>query len=225
VDLINQHYDQLLGISDHIFTNCQSNAQAFDAADRMIHVVPNGAEVRAFDPNHVPRDDDRPVVAYVGNMRDRIDWDLLESVARARPDYRFELVGSAPANNPGHALAEAVGNVSLLGIVGYAALPTYLQGVDVCIVPHRRDSLTSSMNPLKIYNFYAAGVPIVSTPIENVDELEHEIVFATDTTAFTKAIDDAIARRRAGLIERDEALLRTIDWQSRTTAILDVLLG
>ena len=225
VDLINQHYNQLLGISDHIFTNCQPNAQAFDAPDRIIHVVPNGAEVRAFDPGHVPRDDDRPVVAYVGNIRDRIDWDLLESVARARPDYRFELVGSAPTNNPGHALAEAVGNVSLLGVVSYTDLPTYLQGVDVCIVPHRRDSLTSSMNPLKVYNFYAAGVPIVSTPIENVDELEHEIVFATDTTGFAQAIDEAVARRRAGLIERDEELLATIDWQSRTTSILDVLLG
>jgi glycosyltransferase involved in cell wall biosynthesis len=225
VDLISQHYSQLLGISDHIFTNCQPNAKAFGAADRVINVVPNGAEVQAFDPKHVPRDDDRPVVAYVGNMRDRIDWKLLESVARARPDYRFELVGSAPANNPGHTLAEAVGNVSLLGIVSYSGLPTYLQGVDVCIVPHRRDSLTSSMNPLKIYNFYAAGVPIVSTPIENVEELEHAIVFATDTKEFTEAIDSAIARRRAGLIERDDELLATIDWQSRTTSILDVLLG
>jgi glycosyltransferase involved in cell wall biosynthesis len=92
-------------------------------------------------------------------------------------------------------------------------------------VPHRRDSLTSSMNPLKIYNFYAAGVPIVSTPIENVEELEHAIVFATDTKEFTEAIDSAIARRRAGLIERDDELLATIDWQSRTTSILDVLLG
>jgi len=95
----------------------------------------------------------------------------------------------------------------------------------VGIVPHRADSLTSSMNPLKIYNLYAGGVPIVSTPIENVDELEHEIAFATDTAGFAAAIDGAVARRRAGVVERDHELLATIDWRSRATSILDVLLG
>ncbi|MEM7139537.1 MAG: glycosyltransferase [Actinomycetota bacterium] len=220
---LDTYYRELLAASDKVFTNCEPNVAAFSSYGGDMTVVQNGAEVEAYDP--VRRDplDERPVVAYVGNMRDRVDWLLLDELASLRQDCRFVFAGSAHGRSDVHHLAQQHENVELLGVVPYAQLPELLAGVDVGLVPHLTGPMTESMNPLKVYNYYAAGVPIVTTPIPNMDELLNEVSVATDAAGFGAAIDTAVERRRAGKVAPDAALLDTISWRTRATDILDAL--
>lgn len=221
---IDEQYREMLEISHRVFTNCEPNVRAFADYASSITVVPNGAETSAFDPQRrTVDDDDPPVVAYVGNMSDRVDWALLDELATLRPDHHFLMIGSAHYGGGVHELAADHDNVELVGVVPYVDLPEILRDVDVALVPHLAGPLTDRMNPLKVYNYYAAGVPIVSTPIPNIDELHEFISVATDARSFAAAIDRGVASRRAGTVPRDAALLGRIDWSTRTSAILDAL--
>ena len=218
-------YRRVLGVADLAFTNCEPNIAAFSSYTREIVLIPNGTEPSAFSPIRGPIDprDDRPVIAYVGNMRDRIDWPLLDDVVGLRPDYRFLLAGSAPESSGAHALAEKYDNVELTGIVVYPRLRNFLAKADVALVPHLGGSMTERMNPLKVFNYVAAGVPVVSTSIPNGDELIDFITVADDAASFAEAIDIGIERRRAGPIEAPEELLAAVSWSTRAQTILDHL--
>lgn len=224
VERFDRHYEEVLGMSTRAFTNCEANAAAFADYLHEITIVPNGAEVSAFSTDRAdPSSDDRPVVAYVGNMNDRIDWRLLDELAGMRPDHRLVLVGASHHEDGVHELVERHDNVELLGVIPYAELPQFLRGVDVALVPHLADKMTDRMNPLKVYNYYAAGLPIVSTPIPNLAELEGVVHIAHDAAEFAAAIDRGVEQRRAGSVVRDQDLIESISWTSRASAILDQL--
>ncbi len=223
-DELDRSYRELLGMADAVFTNCEPNVAAFAAYAPNITVVPNGAETTAFNPERAPLGDDtRPVIAYVGNMSDRVDWALLDDLVKRRPDYRFLMVGSAHYGANVFELVERHDNVELVGVVPYAELPVLFRSIDVGLVPHLAGSMTERMNPLKVYNYISAGLPVVSTPIPNIDELLGQVSVQRDAQGFATAIDQAVEQRRAGTIERPTELLQSIDWSTRASTLLDQL--
>ncbi len=223
-DELDRAYRELLGMADATFTNCEPNVAAFKAYAPTITVVPNGAETTAFDPERAQvGDDDRPVVAYVGNMSDRVDWGLLDELARLRPQSRFLMVGSAHYGGKVFDLVERNDNVEMVGVVPYAQLPELFRSIDVGLVPHLEGGMTERMNPLKVYNYVSAGLPVISTPIPNIDELLSHVSVQRDAKGFATAIDAAVIQRRSGTVERPTDLLQSIDWSTRASTLLDHL--
>jgi glycosyltransferase involved in cell wall biosynthesis len=219
-------YRETLGRADTVFTNCEPVAEAFRDVAPDIHVVPNGAERFDRHPGPLPLPPalaklPRPLIGYVGNLRDRIDWALLEAVARQRPRWTLVLAGSAHDNPAAEALGR-LPNVHLLGVVEYPALLAHLRAFDVGIVPHEASQLTERMNPLKVYNYFAAGLPIVATEIANMEEMRPFISVATGAEAFVAAIEAALRRGR-GIPEEGAPLLDEIGWDSRVATMLDVV--
>ncbi len=219
-------YAATLAAADVVFTNCHGNRSRFLALRPDIHVVPNGAE---FDPpapgTAVPAmlaDLPRPILGYVGNLRDRLDWDLLAEVARARPGWSIVMLG--PHDNP--EAIEAVGrfaNVHLPGPVGYETMRACLRQFDVAIVPHRVDGMTDAMNPLKVYNYLAAGVPVVTTPVANLEDVDDLVAVAGDAAAFTAEVELALARGPAPPLAPER--VKALSWEGRVAAMLRVLDG
>lgn len=222
---LDAQYQATLGVSNAVFTNCEPNVTAFGDYTSAITVVPNGAETAAFTPERRPVDpaDQRAVVAYVGDLSDRLNWKLLDEVAELRPDVRFVIAGSAHAGGEVFSFAQRHANVELVGVVPYPQLPAFLQGVDVGIIPHLEGPMTDRMNPLKLYNFYSAGLPTVATPIANMGDFADHVHIERTASGFARAIDRGVEQRRAGALQRDADLLRSIDWAQRAGTILDRL--
>ena len=108
-------------------------------------------------------------------------------VGRVSPAYRRELGDPGP-------------NVWLAGQRPYHELPGLIAACDVCIVPHLRDELTATMDPLKLYEYAAAGKPVVSTVSSPNPALAGQAAIALGADAFAEAIaaearDDDAARR------------------------------
>lgn len=222
-------YRQTLSIADVALSNCAPVVARFQpyAGKTPIHIVPNGAErfdTVAVDSSVVATGapERRPTIGYVGNMRDRIDWRLLHDVVRMRPNWSFVFAGAADDNPEVESLARSE-NVSFVGVVEYSELPSFLRSIDVAIVPHVLSGLTDSMNPLKVYNYLAAGVPIISTPVPNLDELAEFIHIAGDREAFVAAIERCLENPHAGDDERRRACLERISWSARASKILELL--
>jgi GT2 family glycosyltransferase len=139
-----------------------------------VHYVPNAVE----PPGPVDAVElglPRPVLGYAGTLHDsRLDIDLLCAAAAARPHWSFALLGPdllTPSSRQrlyGHA------NIRHLGVVGHDRVREHIAAFDVCLIPHRDTEFTRSLDPLKRYEYLAAGRPVV----EETDP--HELVAAVE---------------------------------------------
>jgi glycosyltransferase involved in cell wall biosynthesis len=168
---------------------------------------------RALDPRTKVPDDlarlPRPVIGFFGLIADWVDVDLMAHVARQFPQASLVVIGKATADT---AALKRVPNVHLLGRKPYEQLPAYCKGFDVALMPFRINELTLNSNPLKVREYLAAGLPVVSTPIPEVQVLG-QCRIAAGPDAFVRevraALEDPGPRR-----ERSEAI-RCESWEAR----------
>ncbi|MBC7251744.1 MAG: glycosyltransferase [Anaerolineae bacterium] len=135
----------------------------------------------------------RPIIGYVGQVADKVDYELIDQVARARPEWSFVFVGPIWYSKQERVAAlEALGNVHFWGARPFDQLVPYLRGFDVCTLPHAITPLTRSMDPIKLYDYLATGKPIVSTPVAGVERFA-DVVYVGDTIrGFLDALDRAV---------------------------------
>ena len=111
----------------------------------------------------------RPRLVFTGAVvATKLDLELLEGVARARPEWAIALVGPVGAGRPAHGhlgAASACPTSTCSGARPYAALPEVLRGADVALVPYAINELTRSVFPMKVFEYLAAGLPVVTTPL------------------------------------------------------------
>jgi glycosyltransferase involved in cell wall biosynthesis len=184
------------------------NAADYEHFSRPVsaHEIP--AEIRALP---------RPVVGYVGEVGAWFDTGLVRRLALRHPDWSIVLVGPASSEARG-ALADP--NIHLLGRRPYSELPLYLAGFDCCLIPFRATPLTAAVSPVKLYEYLAAGRPIVSTPLPSVLPFAREVFVGADRR-FLEAVDEAVASRpdeEAAEARRRRA--RENEWSHRVAAIL-----
>ncbi|MGI9600251.1 MAG: glycosyltransferase, partial [Acidimicrobiales bacterium] len=217
---IDDAYARLIPGAAAVFTNCEPNVAAFAEHADTIHVVPNGADVarlaRAVDQRRT--EGDRRVV-YVGDMRSRIDWTLVEEVVGLLDDHHFVFAGSTDGRSDAVARLAALDNVEFLGVVPHTEVPDLLARADVAIVPHLQGPMTERMNPLKVYTYLAAGLPVVATAVENIEDLAGRVVVTSGAGEFARAVADAEADPA---FDPNESLA-SIDWTARLDDIVEHL--
>jgi glycosyltransferase involved in cell wall biosynthesis len=145
-------------------------------------------------------------------------------MARERPDWHLVLIGSAHAGRDVLRLAHHP-NVSLLGPKPYEEAKRHVRHFDVGIIPHLDNAMTRAMNPLKAFVYASLGVPVVSTPVANLDELAPLITVAAGADDFIARVDAAIQAGRRPLTPEARALLRANSWEERIDRILDLVVG
>ena len=144
----------------------------------------------------------------------------MADLARQRPNWTFVLVGPVGIDT---SRVQALPNVRLLGPRPYADLPAYLSAMDVGLIPFKRNEVTFHADPIKAYEYLAAGLPVVATDMPALRRLTHVLSLAASpdeflsnlTSALAAGRDSGNAERRAeaqrhswtGRFERFEALI------------------
>lgn len=192
--------------------------------------LPNAVDLAHFAAPPPPPDDPafaamlasgRHIAGYYGALADWFDYELIAAVAAERPDWGFVLIGpdyeGALARNRSTLRAE---NILCLGPRDYALLPAYLARFDVATIPFRINDITLATSPLKLYEYFAGGKPVVTSAMPECQAFS-EVLIAEGPDAFSRALDEALARAsdpafRARLRE----LARENDWSARIDAVL-----
>jgi len=221
------NYRDTLAVADVVFANCDSLADTMqEYVSTPINVIPNGAErFDQFPSAPIPASLETingPIVGYVGNLRDRIDWTLLHEIVPAMPDVSFVFFGPAGDNPNADSLAK-YDNVHVLGVVPYSELAFHLKSFNVGLVPHLKNELTERMNPLKVYNYFAAGLPIVSSEVANLGKLGSQLQIASNASEFISAIRKSIAEPVDTQSEQWRATMNEIAWDTRVGNILETM--
>ncbi|MFA9478284.1 glycosyltransferase [Phycisphaerales bacterium AB-hyl4] len=199
---------------------------------KAVHCVPNVSEVERFESSDAPVPPElaelpRPRVGYVGNIAGyKVDIKLLATLARDRPDVSLVLIGGVGGGDPTTNVRplRRLPNVHLLGARSHDELPAYVHGLDVCLIPFRRSSVTDCSLPLKTFEYLAAGKPVVSTPIAALtsEPLDDVLTYADSAADFAEAIDRLLRDNTPELISRRQAIARDYSWDRRFPQLHDI---
>lgn len=167
----------------------------------------------------------RPRLVFQGAIvATKLDVALLAEAARLRPRWSFALVGPLGAGDPGGDLSalQAEPNIHLVGPRPASGLPRVLRGADAGLIPYAINDLTRSVFPMKVYEYLAAGLPVLATPLPALEGVE-AIDSVADATQLVEAAEREFAadtpdRRRA----RSEAAAAH-SWEARIEEIEQAL--
>jgi glycosyltransferase involved in cell wall biosynthesis len=166
------------------------------------------------------RDIPHPRIGFFGLIHDWWNIELMAEVARRRPDWSFVFVGKSDCD---HADYCDISNMHFVGQRKHEELPGYCRGFDVGIIPHKINKLTLNMNPIKLREYLAAGLPVVAAPLPEVEGYEPDVRVAESADEWIAALQQAIADRRPDLDLRRSGKVSVESWSSRVETILDAL--
>jgi glycosyltransferase involved in cell wall biosynthesis len=123
----------------------------------------------------------------------KLDLPLLAELARLRRSWSFALVGPVGPGEPRADVSSlaAEPNIHLLGPRKYAELPNVLRAADAGLIPYARNALTESIFPMKVYEYLAAGLPVVATPLPALAGLA-DVATAPDAEGIAELLDAAL---------------------------------
>jgi len=173
---------------------------------------------RAMDPSTpIPADVarlPRPILGFFGLIAEWVDVELIRMLAASHPTSSVVLVG-AVRTNVGE--LERLQNVHLLGRRPYADLPSYCKAFDVALLPFRISTLTVNANPLKVREYLAAGLPVVSIYLPEVAQLGG-CLLAANEVEFLQQVDRALLADAGCKAERAESV-RSEAWETKVEQI------
>jgi glycosyltransferase involved in cell wall biosynthesis len=137
----------------------------------------------------------KPRIVFTGAIvAIKLDFPLLVALARERPGFSFALVGPIGLGDPHTdvSVLESEPNIHLLATRSHSDLPNVLRAADVGLIPYVRSQLTASIFPMKVYEYLAAGLPVVATPLPALADVE-EVATAEDAPGIACLLDEALA--------------------------------
>jgi len=199
---------------------------------RQINLVTHGVEYHHFATalskvsSELPADMNgiaHPVIGFYGEINDWIDLETMAEIARRRPDWSLVLLGRIAVEVGDIRYLTNLPNVHWLGQKKFADLPGYCSAFDVALIPMKLDELTLSVNPLKLREYLAAGLPVVSAPLP-------EVLNYADCVKFATTAEEYIAQIEKWLNTRDEALPLKLSrrvagetWESKVEEISKII--
>jgi len=157
-----------------------------------------------------------PIIGFFGLVADWVDQEAIIATAKAHPEGSVVIIGKVAPDCDVSAL-KAVPNIHMLGRKSYASLPGYCKAFDVALMPFTVNELTLNANPLKVREYLAAGLPVVSTDIPEVRKVGL-CKMATSTEDFVRKVDECLAEGPGPNRERAERIFHE-SWDARVEEI------
>lgn len=199
-DAVVQNYQMIEKKADVIFTVSKALTETFKD-NKNVHWVSNGVDINFFSRAIKEHHGEGEIkIGYIGKIQDRVDFDLIEKCLQRYPKFQFTFIGPVYSQNRViKKLDKNYENITFLGDVHYSRLPEKMKELDVTIIPHRVNEFTESMNPLKLYEYLAAGKPVVTTGVAGTEGIS-EFIFIGNGDDFIEQLGRVVQLIKTGEI-------------------------
>ncbi|MDG2376690.1 MAG: glycosyltransferase [Woeseiaceae bacterium] len=222
---------QLLDTADVVVAVSDELVQAKRGSGRDVHLVENAVDFEVFQQaaESAPIPEDMisipgPRLGYSGLIGKRLDLDLLERMATSYPDWSIVLIGKVDDRRCESAMnaLRARPNVHFLGEKHISDVPAYVAGLDVGLLPYEVNEETLHISPLKMYEYLATGLPVVSKDIPSAQKKRDHVAIASDEHGFFRSCEEALSDSVSGR-EARIAEAATNTWDQRVQQLEDIL--
>lgn len=220
-----QEYDITLTTSEELFKNNKPFA-------RYSRCLPNAADPSLFGQAYFKKLDQpneftgvtKKVIGFIGNIEQRMDYDLVKKVADFHNDKLLYLVGPTSSDEYKREGLDKIGNIVFTGGKNINELPAYLQNIDCAIIPFRCNKLTKSIYPLKINEYLSGGKPVVTTNFsDSIREFQEVVYVASDHDQFVRLINKAINENTESLAHARIEFAAKNSWEARITDFWNIV--
>lgn len=178
-------------------------------------LLPNAADVEHF--GQTPSTNplaflSRPIIGYFGAIAPWFDIQLIQFLATRHPEWNFVLIGSGRTSVK---TLRGITNVHLLGEVPYRELPAYLHAFDICLIPFRPLPVVAATNPVKFYEYLAAGKAVVTSDLPELRPYSDLIYLAHNAEEFETAVIRALTEDSEEKQARRRCFARENSWEAR----------
>ncbi len=217
----------LAGLAGLTITTAEPLAARLRPLARRVEVLPNVADTELFlrdaaGVRHPVLDEldalPRPRLGYLGNLAAyKIDLDLINAIARERPDWSIALVGPTNLGDVRQEVTAAASppNVHWLGEVPHSVAPAVIDRFDVALLPSARHDVMQASFPLKFFEYLLRGKPVVARPLPALDAFRAWLDLADDADGFVAAAERCLGEEGGELATRRREFAAGFGWSER----------
>lgn len=228
---VRTQHRQLLQQADVVICTHPALVEQARTWNAHVHLVRNGVDWelyrRSFAFPFPPPDLEtipHPRVGYVGVVNDKIDLSLLRELVETLADIHLVLVGPERLRHTrGESDLLVHPRIHRLGFKEPQLLPLYLHGLDVALMPYRLNRWSAHIDPLKLYEYMAIGLPTVSTAIPAVERVQPLLYVASTHEVFVQHVRDALSEADPSLVAARRTFARENRWEVRVQEIAAIL--
>jgi glycosyltransferase involved in cell wall biosynthesis len=216
---------ELLGTVDGLIVTARTLARKRVTDCPLLH-LPHGVDYEHFqvpataEPVPALEALPRPVVGFFGLLSSWVDQEVIADLSEHFPEVSFVLLGRSEVGLERLATRP---NVHCLGFVPYAELPRYARYFDVGLIPFVLNRLTRAVNPVKLMEYLALGVPVLSTRLPELETMDGPIHLAETREEFRAGLRAALAQCGPEARAEARAVARQNTWDRRAEQLGEFL--
>jgi len=182
-------------------------------------VIRNGVEAQHFAAVARSATREPVTIGYSGSLNSWFDIQAVTTAAMQHPEWRFLLVGPMAHAFPKNAFHDYK-NIQAIGEVSYQDLPKWMSEFDAGIIPFLIQPLTMATNPVKMYEYFACGLPVVSSPLEEVKRYQGLAYLAETPGEFVRQLENAVGENDPAKSAQRRQVACQESWISRCQTLI-----
>lgn len=218
----------LLKSVDLVFCSSKGLKEKSSLFNKNCFLIPNGVEYSLFEKSifpEEPRDFEgipKPIIGYMGTLGEWVDGQCIQELSLKRKNWSFVFIG--PVTSKKFSKLRNISNIYFLGEKSYELIPAYLAHFDICLIPFKVNEFTQMVCPTKFYQYLAAGRPIVSAPLRDLEDFKDVVEFYTNASEMEEKIEKLLREDRVeNHLKRKEVAKKNL-WQMRVERITEIIL-
>lgn len=218
---------KILKSANLIFTTVPDLEDKCKKFNENVYLVPNGVNydfiLQSSEKIIAPEDIKKikpPIIGFIGAIAHWLDLDLIAFMANLHPEWSFVFIGPISINVK---KIENFKNVFFLGVKQHLNLRSYIYFFDVGIIPFKVDDLTNCVDPIKLYEYCAMGIPVVATNLKSLRNYAQLCRLSLTYEDFEKNVQkDLVCFSEDDRLERIN-FAQCHTWQSRFRIINEIV--
>jgi len=222
---------RLLSVSDIVIVSSSRLYEHLRTKHSNVHYIPHGVNLLTeyhdeLLNQHIdqlfPQKNNKPVFGFLGHINDRVDFDLIDFIARRNPQCTIVLIGTQ-APRIVHKLRQLPTNVFYPGPVPARGIKYCLGHFDVGIVPYICSEFNLMSHPIKLLQYISAGLPVVCTTVGEDFTQSKFIYECSGYDEFNRKVVEAYELNSGDLGKERLRYAQEHSWESRTKQISQII--